>query len=71
MVVIESTNEVRKIPYGTFDESGHDSDAEAAAAHYEDFDELAPSLEVLRHHQRRAVACQAYADAYNRPWYRI
>lgn len=44
-------------PYGTFDESRHDSNAEPAAAHYEDFDELAPPLEVLRHHQRRAIAC--------------
>lgn len=43
------------LPDSTFDEGGHDGDAEAAAADDEDLDELAASLEVLRHHQRGAV----------------
>lgn len=58
----------QQLPYGTFDECGHDSDAQPTAAHDEDLDELASPLEVLRHHQRRAVSGQPHADTHHRPF---
>lgn len=48
---------------GRFDEGGHDRNAESAARDDEDFDKLAPLLEVLRHHQRRAVPGHANPNA--------
>lgn len=55
-------------PDGALDECGHDGDAEAAAAHDEDLDQLAAALEVLRHHQGRAVAGQPHAHPDHRAW---
>lgn len=48
------------------DEGGHHGNAESAARHDEDLHELAPLLEVLRHHQRGAVARHPNADTDDR-----
>lgn len=59
--------EVKRLPYGTFDERGHYCNPESAAADDKYFDELSSPFEVLRHHQRRTVSCQAHAHTDHRP----
>ena len=48
------------------DKCGHGGDAGAAGGDVRHLDDLAPPLEVLRHHQRRRVPRHAHPNACNR-----
>lgn len=55
-------------PDGAFDECGHNSNAESAAAYDEYLDQLAAPFEVLRHHQRGAIPRQTDPHTDHGPW---
>lgn len=50
------------IPYGSFDETRHDSYAHATAGHDEYLHKLAFAFEILRHHQSGTISGHANAD---------
>lgn len=53
------------IPYGSFDETRHDSYAHPAAGHDEYLDELTFPLKILRHHQRGTIPGHADSNPWN------
>lgn len=51
------------LPYRASDDDGHRCYSQPATRHDKYLDELTPPLEVLRHHQRRAVTGYAHANS--------